>query len=108
MITNEKNIIYHQNDSHKGGSLIDNTNGGVNGFCMGLSEYFTTEFGAEGIHEDQEGFYVLEGNGMAKIGNKIFAIEKGDSFIVPANTPHVLKKDKNSVDLKVLWAHGAI
>ncbi len=108
MKTNEKNITYHQNDSHKGGSLIDETNGAVNGFCMGISEYFATEFGDAGVHEDQEGFYVIEGAGMAKIGDEIFPIEKGDSFIVPAGVEHILKKDKNSQTLKVLWAHGAI
>lgn len=108
MKINEKNITYHQNDSHKGGTLIDSSNGGTNGFCMGVSEYFATEFGKAGVHDDQEGFYVLEGTGMAKIGDEIFSIEKGDSFIVPAGVEHILKKDKNSQTLKVLWAHGAI
>jgi mannose-6-phosphate isomerase-like protein (cupin superfamily) len=106
--TSENTIDYEQNDTHKGGILIDSSTGAINGFSMGISEYFADEFGKAGIHEDQEGFYVIEGNGSALIGKKEFNINKGDSFLVPANTEHVLRKDKNCEILKVLWSHGAI
>ena len=105
---NEIEIEYIKNDSHSGGTLIDSSNGAENGFCMGISEYFSEEFGELGIHDDQEGFYVIEGKGFAKVGNKEFFITKGDSFIVKAGIKHVLKKDINANVLKVLWSHGAI
>ncbi len=108
MKINEKDINYIINDTHNGGTLIDSLNGAKNGFSMGISEYFATEFGEVGVHEDQEGFYVISGSGSAKIGNKIFDIEAGDSFVVQAGVNHVLKKDKTSNNLKVLWSHGAI
>ncbi|KAB7889780.1 cupin domain-containing protein [Poseidonibacter ostreae] len=94
-------------DTHRGKTLIDKTNGATNTFSFGISEYFSDEFGEEGIHDEQEGFYVIEGNGTAKIGSNIFDIEKGDAFIVPKGTKHTLKKSKNTNVLKVLWAHGA-
>jgi mannose-6-phosphate isomerase-like protein (cupin superfamily) len=107
-VINEKEIYYSQNDTHKGGELIGVLNGAKNGFSLGISEYFAEEFGNFGIHDDQEGFYVLEGSGSVLVGNEEFSIKKGDSFLVPANTKHMLKKDKNSETLKVLWSHGAI
>lgn len=105
-IISVKNLQYTTNDTHKSGNLIDASVGAKNHFSIGISEYFTEEFGSMGIHEIQEGFYVLEGTGYAKVGNEIFPIKKGDSFLVPAGVKHVLKKDKESINLKVLWAHG--
>lgn len=105
--TNEKNITYTANDTHKGGNLIDESNGAQNHFSMGISEYFAEEFGDMGVHDIQEGFYILEGSGYAKVGSEEFPIIKGDSFLVPAGIKHVLKKDKKSKNLKVLWAHGS-
>jgi len=104
---NENEVIYHTNDTHKGGSLIDDSLGARNDFCMGISEYFAEEFGKMGRHSVQEGFYVIEGNGYAKVADDEFSIKKGDSFLVPAGAEHVLRKNKNSQTLKVLWAHGA-
>ena len=108
MKINEKNIVFHANDTHKGGNLIDSKNGAKNGFCMGLSYYFSDDFGVPGIHEDQEGFYVIEGSGKAAIGSEVFDVQVGDSFLVPAGVEHVLKKDRHVKHLKVLWSHGAI
>ena len=105
---NENNIVYNTNDTHKGGVLMDTSMGTKNNFSMGISEYFAEEFGNTGVHEDQEGFYVIEGSGRVKIGKEEFNIIKGDSFLVPAGIEHVLKKDKCSKILKVLWSHGAI
>lgn len=108
MKSNEKKIIYHTNDTHSGGTLIDETQGAVNDFSMGISEYFAEEFGTVGVHDDQEGFYVIEGSGVAKIGENIFDISQGDSFVVPAGVEHILKKNREAESLKVLWAHGAV
>ncbi len=108
MTYNEKNISYLENLTHRGGSLIDEKAGAKNNFSMGISEYFAEEFNDPGIHDIQEGFYVLEGKGYAKIGENEFKVIKGDSFIVPAGVMHTLKKDKEVNLLKVLWSHGAV
>lgn len=104
---NEKNITHTTNNTHKSGNLIDESNGAQNHFSMGISEYFAEEFGYMGVHNVQEGFYILEGSGYAKVGSEVFPISKGDSFLVPAGVKHVLKKDKESKNLKVLWSHGS-
>lgn len=106
--SNESNLQFHQAETHKGAELIGKKNGAKNGFCFGISYYHAEEFSVPGIHNDQEGFYVLEGTGKAKIGNKEFKIFPGMSFIVHAGVPHELKKDTKSVPVKVLWTHGAI
>lgn len=104
----ESEIEFHQAETHKGGELIGKKNGAKNGFCFGLSYYHAEEFGHPGIHDDQEGFYVIEGTGKAKIGNEVFNIYPGMSFIAHAGVQHELIKNQNSVPVKVLWTHGAI
>lgn len=105
---NENDVVYHQNETHSSAALIDSRLGAENNFSMGISKYFLVEFGESSVHEDQEGFYVIEGSGAVKIGNEVIEIFQGDSFIVPCGTPHTLKKNKDSKELKVLWCHGAV
>lgn len=104
----ETEIRFSENTTHKGGELIGEGNGAKNGFCLGISVYHSESYGETGIHEDQEGFYVIEGTGMALVGSKEIRISPGISFIVYAGTPHAIKKDPDSTPVKLLWAHGAI
>lgn len=91
-----------------GGLLIGKDNGATCGFCMGVSYYPLTEYGNPGIHEDQEGFYVLEGRGTAKVGDEEFAVQPGSCFIANKGVPHTMKRDADSGPIKVLWCHGAV
>jgi len=91
-----------------GGLLIGKHNGATSGFCMGVSCYASTEYGKPGIHEDQEGFYVLDGHGMAKVGEEEFAVRPGSCFIANRGVPHTMKRDTDSPPIKVLWCHGAV
>ena len=104
----EQEIIFTEADNHKGAVLIDTLNGAKNGFCMGISYYHWDTFGEPGIHDDQEGFFVLEGTGYAKIGEEVFPIHPGLSFIAHAGAPHTIRKNKDSEPIKILWCHGAI
>lgn len=90
------------------GMLIDAAQGAVKGFCMGLAYYPLNTYREPGVHDDQEGFYVLEGTGMAKVGEQEFRIRPGAAFIAAAGVPHTMKRDPDSVPIKVLWAHGAV
>jgi mannose-6-phosphate isomerase-like protein (cupin superfamily) len=91
-----------------GGLLIGKDHGATSGFCMGVSYYPLTEFGKPGIHDDQEGFYVLEGTGTAKVGDQEFAVRPGSAFIANKGVPHTMKRDAASKPIKVLWCHGAV
>ncbi len=102
----------HKNESDlangAGGLLIGKDNGATSGFCMGVSYYASTAYGEPGVHDDQEGFYILEGRGMAKVGEQEFAVEPGTAFIANRHVPHTLKRNADSCPIKVLWCHGAV
>lgn len=90
-----------------GGLLIGKSHGATNGFSMGISYYASAEYGTPGIHDDQEGFYILEGRGMARVGEQEFPVTAGTAFIANKGVPHTMKRDADSPTIKVLWCHGA-
>ena len=77
------------------------------GCCTGISIYTNTEYINPGVHEDQEGFLVLEGSGWAMIGSEEFKIEPEVSFLAPAGKKHSVRRDPDSVLVKVFWFHAA-
>lgn len=90
------------------GQLIGAAHGAVRGFCVGIACYDKEDYGTPGIHEDQEGFYVLEGSGMARVGADEFRVGPGSAFIAARGVPHTMRRDRNSPPIKVLWCHGAV
>jgi len=91
-----------------GGLLIGPEHGATRGFCMGVAIYDNEEYGAPGVHEDQEGFYVLSGRGAAKVGDEEFPLRPGVAFIAQKRVPHSVKKSAGSKPVKLLWSHGAV
>ncbi len=90
------------------GTLVNASHGAVLGFSMGLVYYDNLEYLAPGVHDDQEGFYILAGTGMAQVGETEFPIRLGSSFLAPKGVPHRIKRNAESVPVKVLYAHGAV
>lgn len=88
--------------------MLKEENGCVKGFCSGITIYSAADYPTTGVHDDQEGFVVLEGTGWARVGEQEMRIEPEMCFVAPAGVPHSIKKDVNSVDLKVCWFHGAV
>lgn len=88
--------------------LLGEDEGCVNGCCLGVSIYTDTEYGQSASHEDQEGFFVLEGYGKALINGDEIELEPGMSFIVPAGVEHVMKATDKDKVCKILWFHAAI
>ena len=93
---------------HNGYNLLDESNGCVNGACTGISLYTALEYSKPGVHADQEGFYVIEGTGWAKVGDEEFRVEPDTSFIAPAGVPHTVKRDPNCEAVKIIWFHSAV
>lgn len=91
-----------------GHTLLDERHGCVNGSRCGVSFYTREEYDEAKSHDDQEGFFVLEGHGKALIGGEEIPMEPGISFMVPAHTPHTMKKDKDCPVCKVFWFHAAV
>ena len=65
-----------ENQSGRSGyKLLTEDNGCSAGCCSGVSIYADTEFYPRaGFHDDQEGFFVLEGEGYAKLDDLVFEI----------------------------------
>ncbi|MBR1470256.1 MAG: cupin domain-containing protein [Lachnospiraceae bacterium] len=82
--------------------------GCVNGCKAGYTFYADTEYHKGGVHEDQEGFLVLEGTGMAKFDDEEFAVYPGMMMVAPAGVRHTIRRDPDSVPVKVFWFHSAV
>jgi len=57
------------------------------------------------VHDDNEGFYVIEGSGKAMIGDEEFELAQHTVLLVPAGVAHSVKKDPGSVDVKIFLYH---
>lgn len=98
----------NQAEGHRGGTMLDESNGCTNGCTMGGSVYTSTEYPTAGVHDYQEGFLVVEGAGMARIGESEFRLFPGVAFIVPEGVPHTMKKDAGVEDgVRLFWFHAA-
>jgi hypothetical protein len=95
-------------NGHLSYEMLNETNGCVAGCCTGISIYPETEYSVTSCHDDQEGFLILEGFGLAKVGEAEFAIEPELSFIVPAGIHHYIKRDPASKPVKVFWFHSTL
>lgn len=102
-------VIASQSDSKKGYKLLTEKNGCVNGCCSGITIYSDREFSTKpGCHDDQEGFYVLEGEGFAKLDDLIFPIKAGDSFIALPGVEHTIRTKEDCQAVKVFWFHSGV
>lgn len=87
--------------------LVNEKNGCVAGCKTGISCHIKKDYPKSQTHEDQEGFFVLEGTGWAKVGEQEFKLEPEMSFIVPAGVEHTIKSDEDSESVRVFWFHAA-
>lgn len=88
--------------------LLDEKNGCTSGCCCGVSVYDNTEFPKDyGAHEDQEGFLVLEGEGVARLDELEIDIRPGDSFLAAPGVKHTIKCEPGK-PVKVFWFHSAV
>ncbi|MDO5403829.1 MAG: cupin domain-containing protein [Eubacteriales bacterium] len=101
-------IIKKQGADSRTHRFLTEENGCVNGCCSGTTIYADYEFSPRpGCHSDQEGFYVLEGEGYAKLDGLEFPIKAGDSFVALAGVKHTIKTKKGCQPVKVFWFHSA-
>lgn len=81
---------------------------GCTGACLaGVSVYGATAYPEPGVHDFQEGFYVISGRGYLKAGEEEYAVETGNSFLVPAGVSHTMRAREESAPLTVYWFHSA-
>lgn len=102
-------VMKEQGENSRGYKLLTAENGCVAGCCSGISVYASNEFSRKpGCHDDQEGFFVLEGEGYAKLDDLEFPIKTGDSFIAAAGVKHTIRTNQESAPVKVFWFHSAM
>lgn len=76
------------------------------GCTAGLNHFNSEEYPEMlGVHEDNEGFYVISGSGMAKIGEEETVVKEGSFFYAPAGVPHGVKKDNTCEYMEVVLFH---
>lgn len=88
--------------------LLTAENGCVDDCVAGVTVYEDTEYQESDCHEDQEGFFVLEGTGYAKVDDEEFPISPGTAFMAPAGALHWLRRDENCPYVAALWFHSAL
>jgi uncharacterized cupin superfamily protein len=93
---------------HYSFNLLNESHGCSAGCSTGVSIYTCVEYQQPGNHEDQEGFFVLEGIGFVKIGENEINLYPGISFIVPAGVDHSIKSTSKEKGIKVFWFHAGI
>lgn len=102
-------VIREQGEGKHAYKFLTAENGCLSGCASGVTVYGCTEFPEKmGCHEDQEGFYVLEGEGVAKLDDMEFPIKQGDSFIALPGVRHTIKSDDAAKPVKVFWFHSAV
>ena len=52
-------------------------------------------------HKSEEIYYILEGKGLMTLGNEKFEVKKGDTILIPPETPHKIE-NIGDVPLKIL------
>lgn len=102
-------VIANQGQNSRTYRFLTQENGCVNGCCSGTTVYADIEFSEKmGCHNDQEGFYVLEGEGYAKLDDLVFPIKAGDSFVAQAGVRHTIRTKEGCTPVKVFWFHSAV
>jgi mannose-6-phosphate isomerase-like protein (cupin superfamily) len=85
--------------------LFDQENTPIPGSNAMLNLFYSAEYPATpGVHEDNEGFYVIGGTGSIKIEGSEYDLIPGTAILVPAGLHHALRKTGEE-DLKVFIYH---
>ncbi|MGD9498109.1 MAG: cupin domain-containing protein [Armatimonadota bacterium] len=79
----------------------------TSGFNVGVAWYTAQEFGEPQVHEDQEGLYVISGEGELRVGEEVVALRPGTAVYVPPGTAHGGRRTTGE-PVMVVYTHGAV
>ena len=105
---NEKDVTPVKYEDYSFKEMLGEKNGCLAGCRTGVLIYTQQEYRQSGVHDDQEGFFVLSGSGNAMVGDKEFSLEPGVCFIAPPGTHHSIKKDMSCSCIKLFFFHAAV
>ncbi|MDD3656338.1 MAG: cupin domain-containing protein [Atribacterota bacterium] len=104
---NEKYVIPVKYKEYYVKELLGKKDGCLAGCRTGILIYTQEEYKQGGVHNDQEGFFVLSGSGSAIVGSEEFSLQPGVCFIVPPGEYHSIKKDTSCSCIKLFFFHAA-
>ena len=84
--------------------IFDEENTPVNACCAMFKIFFGEEYPQPGVHNDNQGFYVISGSGKMMLNGEEYDLEPGCTMFAPAGMPHAIKK-VGSEDIHVLLYH---
>ena len=84
--------------------IFDAANTPVNGCCAMFNVFFSEDYPQPGVHDDNEGFYVISGSGKMMVNGEEHDLKPGCAMYAPAGMPHAIKK-VGSEDLRVFLYH---
>ncbi|HEY9053732.1 MAG TPA: cupin domain-containing protein [Rectinemataceae bacterium] len=108
LIANLSDVAPEKYEGYEYYPLLSGQNGCRAGCRTGVLAYVQEEYKQGGVHEDQEGFFVMEGRGRALVGEEELPLSPGACFIVPPGTYHSIKKDPECEYVKVFFFHAAV
>lgn len=77
----------------------------ISGCCTMLNVFQDAQYPQHwGVHDDNEGFYVVSGFGRYYIDDVEYELSPGTSMLAPAGKPHGIKKT-GEADLQVFIFH---
>ena len=79
---------------------------GANGALGGIMICDMEEYGPFGIHDDQEGFLILEGNGSFWCDDEEIKVSPDMAILIPPHVRHCFKKDTGTPDMKIFYFHA--
>ena len=91
-------------DPHPSKKLLE----AQNGCSAGVTFCPHTEYGKPAAHEDQEGFFVIEGTGFLCMDGQDIPVKPDTVIILPPGVTHTFKRNADSVPLKFFWFHAAV
>lgn len=93
-------------NGHSSFPMLGEAQGCVNDCAGGISYYRDSVYTPPAVHDFQEGFIVLAGEGYARVGAEEFELKKETAFIVPAGVEHQLKSVSSEHPLELFWFHA--
>ncbi len=107
-VVHSSELAFRQDASRRVQRLIHaSTVGAKEGFAMGIVEYTADEFGEPDLHQDQEGLFVIEGHGIARLREEEHELSPGDCLFVPAGTPHRIVR-QGATPIRLVFARSGL
>jgi putative monooxygenase len=81
---------------------------GARDFLNGITIFGAGAAIPEHFHNCDESVLVLRGSAVAHIDGQTFAVNSGDTSLIPAGIPHYFENTSDSEELHIFWTYASI